>query len=95
MIKRLAILCLINVSCFATSFALGESIDVKDEKEMFELILENREYCTVSVADGKIYLKSDKIEPSNEGSFLWIDHFSLVQLPPIHSDEKGLYINLL
>jgi len=95
MIKRLVILCLVNISCFATSFALGESIDVNDETELLELILENREYCTKSIIGGKIYLKSDKIEPSNEGSFLWIDRFSLVKLPTIYSDENGLYISLL
>ncbi len=95
MVKNIFLICAASASCFATSIALGESIDVENEKELFDLILTNKDFCTDAIIEGKIYLKPEKIESTDEGPFLWIDHFSLIKLPDLHSDESGRYIIML
>lgn len=92
--KKIFLLVLAFCPCFATSFSFGESIEVSNQKELLELILQNKEYCSQDIEEGKIYLKPEMVFLAKEGTFLRIDQFSLVQLPSISSDEKGLFFSM-
>lgn len=84
-----------SIHLYGTSFVFGESIDVDDRAQLIGLILDNSDYCLTDVSEGKIFLKPDKIYPTNEGCFLRINHFDLVRLPKVYSNERGCFLDIL
>src|SRR5690348_8640024 len=78
--------------CFPVSFTFGESIECRNYDELVGEVLANEGECVNNIEGEKVYLKPENIFPAKEGVFLKLDHFSLVRLPSLYSDEKGCYI---
>lgn len=81
-----------STSCFATSFSFGESIEINNNQALLELIMQSEKYCAENITAGKIYFNSEKIFPVGEEVFLRINHFDLIKLPSLFSDENGYFI---
>jgi hypothetical protein len=83
---------LFTTNILAVSFSFGESIATNDEEELLDFVLQNQNYCIEKTDGYKLYLKPKKVYITNQGAFLRINRFYLVQLYQIFSDEEGCYI---
>jgi len=88
------------------SSAWGNLADLKDfgqtfindrligEGLIFEILMEN--LSAVKCIDrGKVYLKPERIVPSDEGLMLVTDDSSMILLPQIFSDKHGCFIQII
>ena len=88
--------CLENQNAPIENPALEIGLIPESEKELIDLILANKDYCTERITGGKIYLDPDKLITFPGLNFLRLDeYYSMIRLPKLHADENGCYLLML
>lgn len=81
---------LVTALGFNTCFA-QTAIDFNSDDEALEVILANRS-CVAAIEEEKVYLKTDRIYPTNEGLFIDLNGQDSVLLNTLNSDCNGCYV---
>lgn len=63
--------------------------------ELLNKIAANETFCVEKLEEGKLYLKSDRILPTNYGIFLNLNDTDFVLIDKINSDNNGCYVGLI
>jgi hypothetical protein len=75
----------------ASSVGGLHAMPCEDDDALIAEIVANDE-CIAEYAEEKIYLKSERIIPTNEGLFLNLNHRDYIPLRTLNSDDNGCYV---
>ncbi len=83
----------VSLSSIATLHAEGPLYHTQDSSQMEE-ILANGDFCIEKISPMKVYLKADKITPTQKGIFIEISPNTYLSLPALQADSEGCYLSM-
>lgn len=80
------------MAIFIFSFSFAHQVDRSAYNEILDKIEANKNICVDGVSEDRIYLKPDRLFPTEQGIYLNLNDIDYVHLPILNSDSNGCYV---